>query len=544
MRIEHDSVYYVVPVLIVLALGWLTLTFVATIIHEAGHYTFAKVAGVRVTSFGCGFGRPYLRVRFGGTIFFLARDRSLQGITFLDPGLLESKVRTVIGLAGGITCNAAVATGLAMILSTVPVSLWSLCGWVFVGLNAYFAIANLIPFPYRAGPVVYHSDGAQILGILLGGPPRRDTSDTLNSLTALLPLWDAIGDGIQAKAARYHLAYVWASLENRDRTEMYFAEAESTRAQATDRSRASAALARLAIATLHDRYDDALVAADEICDQVVGDVKSHALWELNRAEVRVYRNDLDAARAAFDSPVVRAGSNDPDVIKNRDLVDIRIAIAASHPADPGIVDRLLRTLRDRTCDPAFAATGYRLLAILAESLGNATEAEEHTRQGLESVTRLSRHLVNPEDRSAMLPFWVGCGGDPDRFDPGKVGGRTAHLTATERKAASKDRTKFRIGVIQLVGYGFVAMIAGGAGYAIATSVSLPLKRIGFGAMTFSGVYGTLSLLSLFAAQYWHVRYGRSRTPGRTDGARVLALGCISIVTATVCGVLVWLVHPG
>jgi hypothetical protein len=174
-------------------LAFLPILYGSSFLHELGHAVAGYLAGMEVTSFGMGTGRPFWVGRWRGVRVYLCRERPFQGLTFFGyPAIIPGRWPTVWTHAGGILAH--------VLLTGVALALWYGLPWgqpvwaVAAGLNALFAVVNLYPFASRVGRAELRSDGSLILQTLLYGSTRNSAPRVLAALRQLRGLWEATGD--------------------------------------------------------------------------------------------------------------------------------------------------------------------------------------------------------------------------------------------------------------------------------------------------------------------------------------------------------------
>lgn len=182
------------PLLLLLAA--VPILYASVWIHEIGHVLLGRAAGLVVTSFGLGTGRPLLATRHGFPRAFLCRSHPLQGLTFwFAPHLFPTSAQQAWTLAGGALANAVVAAvflALAALLDEEAAARSLLL--LAAGANSALCLVNLVPMRARVGGATVLSDGARLLRLLRHSPPPGPRVATPFSFLALRSLWEAVGD--------------------------------------------------------------------------------------------------------------------------------------------------------------------------------------------------------------------------------------------------------------------------------------------------------------------------------------------------------------
>jgi hypothetical protein len=179
--------------LLLALLAFVPIRYGSFFLHELGHAVAGYLAGMEVTSFGMGTGRPFWVGRWRGVRVYLCRERPFQGLTFFgDPAILPRRWPMIWALSGGILAH--------VLLTVVALALWHGLPWGWpvwaeaAGLNALYAVVNLCPFASRVGGMHFSSDGSQILQTLRYGDTRTSAPRALAALRQLRSLWEATGD--------------------------------------------------------------------------------------------------------------------------------------------------------------------------------------------------------------------------------------------------------------------------------------------------------------------------------------------------------------
>ena len=171
----------------------LVIFYLSGFLHELGHAVCAHLAGLRVTSFGMGMGRPFFVVSWRGVRIYACWRRPFQGLAFcIFPQILPSRWQQVSLFSGGIVAHL-MLVGMACLLLLLWPALafvWNLLG----GLNLLFAIVNLIPFQFQVGAVRFRNDGLLILNVLRSGSNLIGPGEAISILGAFRELWTATGN--------------------------------------------------------------------------------------------------------------------------------------------------------------------------------------------------------------------------------------------------------------------------------------------------------------------------------------------------------------
>jgi hypothetical protein len=178
--------------LLLALVAFVPILYVSSFLHELGHAVAGYLAGLEVTSFGMGTGRPFWVGHWRGVRVYLCRERPFQGLTFFgSPAIIPGRWPMVLNLAGGILAHV-LLTGVALALWYGLPSGWPVWA-VTAGLNALLAVGNLYPFATRVGRAEFRSDGSLILQTLRYGSIRTSAPRAL-ALRQLRSLWEATGD--------------------------------------------------------------------------------------------------------------------------------------------------------------------------------------------------------------------------------------------------------------------------------------------------------------------------------------------------------------
>jgi tetratricopeptide (TPR) repeat protein len=152
---------------IVFAVGVYTLTYLAIVLHELGHFAAARLAGidVPVMSFGGGLRAKVLQFR---RTFLILSPTPREGLIIPACESREHfrKKALLITVAGPLANLAMGLLGLFVLLSLEGQHLSNLVGggiFLWTLINFAFGIGNLAPFSSRTAFGEVKSDGAQIL---------------------------------------------------------------------------------------------------------------------------------------------------------------------------------------------------------------------------------------------------------------------------------------------------------------------------------------------------------------------------------------------
>src|SRR5262249_2653629 len=142
--LNWESLVTFTPWLIYL-LWVISVLYVSVFVHELGHAVMGWRNGFVVSSFGLGFGRPFLRFRCRGTLIYFRLRPPTQGVTFtVARRLIPSRRARAAMLLGGVLANGLfglLAWGLWWLLPAGN----TLC-LILASLNTITAVGNLIPF--------------------------------------------------------------------------------------------------------------------------------------------------------------------------------------------------------------------------------------------------------------------------------------------------------------------------------------------------------------------------------------------------------------
>lgn len=135
------------------------------VVHELAHAAVAALAGLRVPACGVGCGRPLVKLRLWGTVFYQTAV-PLGGLTFILPqrGWGQPTARA-LAIAAGPLMDLTVAAAMLV--------LWSLGfreGWIAPAfyVACFCALIDVIPFSGRVQGIDFRNDGGQVVNILRG----------------------------------------------------------------------------------------------------------------------------------------------------------------------------------------------------------------------------------------------------------------------------------------------------------------------------------------------------------------------------------------
>jgi hypothetical protein len=236
--------------------SWPVLIYVSIFAHELGHALAGWAMGLTIASFGLGIGRPFAVLSFGRTRIYLARTRPFQGLTFGLPPVLYPPRKTMVPfLAGGIIANLLLMVGALALCRWVPSgrSVWLTAA----AANALLAIPSLIPSQSKIGSTYLRNDGRLIAQTLRDRVISQSPFEVIQTLTALRPLWEAIGDYATLRIYILGAALVHCELEDFSRAEMRLSELDAIPPSDLAILQASDALVRCSIFGGTRRLDDA-----------------------------------------------------------------------------------------------------------------------------------------------------------------------------------------------------------------------------------------------------------------------------------------------
>jgi hypothetical protein len=159
------------------------------LVHEAGHALVGLLAGLRVYFFGVGDHKPFFKIRLGGTFFYIARQRSIAGVTCIDEpdGSRTSALR--LALFGGLAAELVVCLplGAAALFTPLGQSQWFLA--LIIAWGAHF-LYGLMPVRTSAGGM---TDILHVVRLGAGARTARELEGALRSQKNLLDLAIPLG---------------------------------------------------------------------------------------------------------------------------------------------------------------------------------------------------------------------------------------------------------------------------------------------------------------------------------------------------------------
>ncbi len=141
--------------------------FVSIIWHEAGHVVAARFAGLQTLAWGIGVRRPWMKLRLGRSVFYLALPTSM-GLTIYRRKLIERQpMPEFLCILGGPA-----ASWIAMLAG---LGLWQyggrsdiLAAWI--AITALHALTSSIPFMLQQGALRLDNDARLLIDIARYGP--------------------------------------------------------------------------------------------------------------------------------------------------------------------------------------------------------------------------------------------------------------------------------------------------------------------------------------------------------------------------------------
>jgi hypothetical protein len=160
--------------------GFVCLSPITVLIHEAGHAVAAAAVGRRVYSVHIGTGAPFKTIRLGQVDIVIGRDQRGGYVLCLPKGA-ESRWREACMVAAGPAANLAAMVGLGglagVVYGTGALPWQALASVAVTSLtvsNAFVGVFALIPMKVKLGEFRWLSDGGRLLQLLR---PRRVTPD-------------------------------------------------------------------------------------------------------------------------------------------------------------------------------------------------------------------------------------------------------------------------------------------------------------------------------------------------------------------------------
>jgi tetratricopeptide (TPR) repeat protein len=178
--------------------------YLSVLAHELGHVLTAWYGGYWVSAWGLGCGKPWLRLRWGSTVFYLSPRRPLQGLTFAFPRHAPpSRHAELILLCGGILAHLGLIAVALLTLALQPASWPIKLAWV----NVAFLVMALAPLDIQLSSTKLESDFQRIqrcLGLRPNQPPRLAEQHAL--FHRCIAHLEAVGDPIGVMCYRTELA--------------------------------------------------------------------------------------------------------------------------------------------------------------------------------------------------------------------------------------------------------------------------------------------------------------------------------------------------
>lgn len=377
----------------------LPVTYASVLWHEAGHAVMGRMAGFVVTSFGAGTARPFCVVRLGTTRAYLCLIRPVQGLTFaFMPRLIPGTGPFVCFLAGGILFNAALALLSLVALKWLPRG--SVLWLTSAGVNGLLAAFSLVPLPLRIGGATLQTDGASIWQTLRSGSVITPHPVLIQTEAYFRPLWLSTGDHLAARLYRLFAAQAWACLDDPERAEAAFGEAQALPGPEPSWASALGELVRFQIELARGRPDAAAEALDaaEAAFHDDGNDVGLVMVRLNREVLRLAGGDAGGAAAALDDL-----TSHPLVVRHRRLAESLLVARLSARAamsDVPVVNELLAEYRSWRPGEDLVVNG--IVARLHARREDWASAEPAYRRSLAAIHALAALWTDPAERARFL----------------------------------------------------------------------------------------------------------------------------------------------
>jgi tetratricopeptide (TPR) repeat protein len=291
----------------------LPIVYVSGFVHVLGHALVGHAVGFSMTSFGMGVGHPIAVFSRGRTRIYFCRTKPLQGIAFGIPPVIFPPRRLMVPyLAGGIIANALLAIFALALYRWLP---WGKNVWhTACFLNAFLAIANLVPFSIRIGKAALRTDGGQVLQVLRDRVISIPAPQTVQTLKVFRPLWESINSHAMLRVYILGAAAAYSEMEDFERAESTLAELDSLDPSDLPTVQAREALIRSVIAAGAVRLEEAAETLDraEAMFQALGDEGGLLYTAMQRSWIRALRHEsadvLDELSSLTSRRLVRRGT--------------------------------------------------------------------------------------------------------------------------------------------------------------------------------------------------------------------------------------------
>jgi hypothetical protein len=381
-------------------LALLPVLYLSAFVHELGHALLGRLAGLRVTSFGIGLGRPFLVFGCRGMRVYLARKGLLQGVTFLHPDTVSlPSGRLLAFMAGGIIAQ--------LVLALLALGAWWLLPWgrgiwlMTAGLNLLWGLANLLPFQFNAGGLPLRSDGALMLHVLRWGECPSLPPQEVQMLLALSDLWLTIDDKVGLLAQTLTAADSWLQLGCPEQALRLCAEAEALAPAEGSFEHALGPLIRAEAERQTERPEQAMAALDEAERRFTARGDEGALFLIARV-----RAELAGGGATEATARLRALLDHPTLTRAPGLrYELWGAWLTARAELPGADLRALSSEYEGGSVPRSLVRDvriYRALACEAVRRGNVDVAARAFRRALAAVDRINGSWATDPEREAYL----------------------------------------------------------------------------------------------------------------------------------------------
>jgi hypothetical protein len=386
--------------------AFLPIVYVSGCFHELGHALLGRWSGFVVTTFGMGIGKPFFMRTWGGTRFYLARKAPFQGLTlFYHPELFPTRKQVIMFGLGGVLANALLVPAALLGWLVWPFDeggfLWLLAG----GINALFAVGNLVPIRCRIQSSVLYSDGALVLHVLRAGRFPATSGNTIALVALLRGLLEETGNRFMHTVYFLAAAGAWRSLGSVTRAEQCLAEATALAANDFPELDGLFALARATVSTAADRLDDAASALGQA--EAFYTAQRHEAGQfyvsVYRAEYLNHKGEAFAAAAELEQLAAVPAVQHRPVVRLEWLV-AQARVHAVLPSDDRVA--ALRAeydaLRLRFPSAERDLEVYRSMAVRAGGRDDWAAAAADFRRAVDAAKTIHRSLPGTEDRAHYL----------------------------------------------------------------------------------------------------------------------------------------------
>jgi hypothetical protein len=377
--------------------------YLGSFVHEMGHALFGWWMGYQVVSLGMGVGGPLISWRWGGTRFYLALGRPMQGITFaIHPRLLPPIGAKLVYLAGGPIFQGIFALMLAGAAWFIPPGRVVL---LLLGVvNGVSALINFIPMRVVIGTFTMRSDGRLMLDTLRHGNIDMPLRDSVHAIEGLRGLWTRVGVPLLLRCSLLDQAIKWLEVDAEQAARQNWEESESLPPEPWPCIQAYSSLVygRIAAASGSPEEAQQAIAQAEEVFAAADHEEGLFLTELARADIQARLGDVHAAGARLAELAEHPVATRRPALRASVRIGQLTMQARSPASDLQALEAEATTILRRHTGLAIKRQFYHVLAHAATAGGDAFRARRAYHEALSAAERIHEGWTHEPTRLAFV----------------------------------------------------------------------------------------------------------------------------------------------